>query len=204
MLMAFCISMSIGYGKIGISYAIPVLSALVISGMAFVLTLFKTNGYLFAFREYDMLMSLPFKAKTVAGCKFLSMYIDSIPWFMSISIAMMIGYGIYESAAIWVYPLWIILSIVLPIIPMLIASFIGFIIARISAGFKKTNIVQVILTIVFILFIFSLRFIIEDLIRNNKVESISPKLKELYVKMVSNNPNERPSIETVIECINNI
>ncbi len=179
MLMAFCISMSIGYGKIGISYAIPVLSALVISGMAFVLTLFKTNGYLFAFREYDMLMSLPFKAKTVAGCKFLSMYIDSIPWFMSISIAMMIGYGIYESAAIWVYPLWIVLSIVLPIIPMLIASFIGFIIARISAGFKKTNIVQVILTIIFILFIFSLRFIIEDLIRNNKVEATLYKASQI-------------------------
>lgn len=179
MLMAFCISMSIGYGKIGISYAIPVLSALVISGMAFVLTLFKTNGYLFAFREYDMLMSLPFRAKTVAGCKFLSMYIDSIPWFMSISIAMMIGYGIYESVAIWVYPLWIVLSIVLPVIPMLIASFIGFIIARISAGFKKTNIVQVILTIIFILFIFSLRFIIEDLIRNNKVEATLYKASQI-------------------------
>ena len=45
---------------------------------------------------------------------------------------------------------------------------------------------------------------IEKVIRNNKVESISPKLKELYVKMISYNPNERPSIETVIECINNI
>ena len=45
---------------------------------------------------------------------------------------------------------------------------------------------------------------IGKVVGNNKVKSISPKLKELYVKMVSNNPNERPSIETVIECINNI
>jgi len=41
-------------------------------------------------------------------------------------------------------------------------------------------------------------------LENKKVESISPQLKELYIKMISYNPNERPSIETVIECINNI
>ena len=40
--------------------------------------------------------------------------------------------------------------------------------------------------------------------KNKKVENISPKLKELYVKMISFNPDERPSIEEVIECINNI
>ena len=41
-------------------------------------------------------------------------------------------------------------------------------------------------------------------LENKKVESISSQLKELYIKMISYNPNERPSIETVIECINNI
>ena len=40
--------------------------------------------------------------------------------------------------------------------------------------------------------------------KNKKVENISPKLKELYVKMISFNPDGRPSIEEVIECINNI
>ena len=41
-------------------------------------------------------------------------------------------------------------------------------------------------------------------LEHKKVESISSQLKELYIKMISSNPNERPSIETVIECINNI
>ena len=171
MLMALCITTCIGYGKIGLTNAIPVLCALMISLMAFVLTLFKTNGYLFQFKEFDMLMSLPFKAKTVAGCKFLCMYVDTTPWFASISLAMLISYGIYASPGIWVYPVWIILTIILPIIPMLLASFIGFIIARISAGFKKNNIVQVILIFVFVIICFSARFVIEDLIRSNKVQA---------------------------------
>ena len=169
MLMAYSIAICIGYGQFGMIGAAPVTCALTISLLSFVFTLLKTNGYLFGFKEYDMLMSLPFEARTVAGCKFLYMYINSLPWYLSISLAMMIGYGIYARPAWPVYPVWLVLSLLLPVIPMLIAVFLGFVIARISAGFKRKNIVQTILTLVFVLFCFSLRFIIEDLFRNDKV-----------------------------------
>ena len=171
MLMAFAVAVCIGYGKIGMIESAPVMCALIISGLAFVFTLFKTNGYLFNFREYDMLMSLPFKAQTVAGCKFLYMYLRSLPWYASISLAMMIGYGIYARPAPLIYPLWIALSLLLPVIPMLAAAFLGFLIARVSAGFRRTNLIQTVLTLLFVLFSFSLRFILEDLFRNNRVQA---------------------------------
>jgi ABC-2 type transport system permease protein len=50
MLMAFCVLMCIGYGMTGIIEAVPVMCALTISALAFMFTLFKTNGYLFNFR----------------------------------------------------------------------------------------------------------------------------------------------------------
>ena len=169
MLMAFCIAMCIGYGKFGMINAVPVLCALAISAIAFIFTIFKTNGYLFNFKEYDMLMSLPFEARTVAGCKFLYMYLKSLPWYISISLAMMIGYGVYAHPFVVMYPLWIVLSLFLPVIPMLAASFLGFLIARISAGFRKTNLVQTILTMAFVLFCFFVRFAVEDLFENEKI-----------------------------------
>ena len=107
MLMAYCIAMCIGYGVVGIINAAPVMCALVISVLAFFFTFFKTNGYLFNFKEYDMLMSLPLEAKTVAACKFMYMYVKSLPWYMSISVAMMIGYGIYARPYFFTYPLWL-------------------------------------------------------------------------------------------------
>ena len=171
MLMIYSIAMCIGYGQYGMIDAAPVMCALIISVLAFVFTLFKTNGYLFNFREYDMLMSLPFETKTVAACKFLYMYVKSLPWYLSISLAMMIGYGIFARPSVIVYPVWLILSLFLPVIPMLAASLLGFLIARISAGFQKTNLVQTVLTMVFVLFCFSLRFILEDLFRNDKVQA---------------------------------
>ncbi|MBR3150338.1 MAG: hypothetical protein IKF64_09220 [Eubacterium sp.] len=170
MIMAYSISICIGYGQYGIIGDAPLMCALVISTLSFFFAIFKTNGYLFNFKEYDMLMSLPFEAKTVAGCKFLYMYIKSLPWHISISIAMMIGYGIYAYPSMITYPVWLVLTFFVPIIPMLVASFFGFIIARISAGFRKTNAVQTVLTFIFVLFCFSLRFFIEDMFKEDKVE----------------------------------
>lgn len=60
MLMAYCIAICWGFGQYGMIDTVPVLCVLTISLLSFVFTLFKTNSYLFNFREYDMLMSLPF------------------------------------------------------------------------------------------------------------------------------------------------
>ena len=71
-----------------------------------------------------------------------------------------------------------VLTLALPIIPMVAASFVGFLIARISAGFRKNNIVQTVLTFAFVLFCFSLRFIIEDVIRDDAVDAVLTQMAE--------------------------
>lgn len=179
MLMGYSIAMCVGYGKYGIIGAAPVMCALLISALAFFFTIFKTNGYLFNFREYDLLMSLPFEAGTVAACKFAYMYLKSLPWYLSISLAMLIGYGLFAHPAVYVYPLWLVLTLFLPLLPMLIAAFLGFLVARISTGFRRTNLLQTILTFLFAIFCFALRFILEDIFRNDKVQSTLEKTSAL-------------------------
>ena len=190
MLMCYCIFTCIGYGKFGLTAFIPDMCAMVISLLAFVFTLFKTNGYLFGFKEYDMLMSLPFAPGTIAACKFMYMYIKSLPWYMSVSLSMMAGYGIYEKPSFIVYPIWLILSLVMPVIPMLAAAFIGFIIARLGSGFKNKNIAQTVITMIFIGLMFFLRFFLEDMFKNNKTEAVlntvsatTSKVSSIYLPM---------------------
>jgi len=170
MLMLYMVLLCVGYGQNGLIECVPVMCAITISAIGFFFTFFKTNGYLFNFKEYDMLMSLPFDSKTVAASKFIYMYIKSLPWYLSISVAMLAGYAYFAKPNILVYPVWLILSFVLPVIPMLISAFFGFLIARISTGFKKTNIVQTILSFAFVIFFFFLRYIIDDMFRDDKVE----------------------------------
>ncbi len=182
MIMIYSMMMCLGYGFVGMIDSAPVMCALIVSGIAFFFTLFKTNGYLFNFKEYDMLMSLPFESSSVAGCKFLYMYIKSLPWYLSISLAMMIGYMIFAGASFLVFVIWLVLSFVLPIIPMLCASFIGFLIARISAGFRKNNVIQTVLTFIFVIFCFSLRYIIDAVFREDQVQATLEKTSELTEK----------------------
>jgi len=167
-LMAYCIMTCIGYGQMGIAQVIPGICVLTISGINLLFTFFKSNGYLFQFKEYDMLMALPFEAKAIAGGKFLYMYIKSLLWTVSISLSMMIGYGIYVKPGPIVYVVWIILSAFIPIIPMLVASLAGYFIASISSHFKKTNLIQTFFTLLLVLLAFSFRFIIEGIARNGE------------------------------------
>lgn len=178
-IMVYCILVCIGYGITGMIQDAPLMCALIISALSFIFTFLKTNGYLFNFKEYDMLMSLPFEAGTVAGCRFLYMYIKSLPWYLSISAAMLIGYSLFENPQAIIFFVWILLSLILPVIPMLGAAFLGFLVARISAGFKKTNIIQTVLTFAFIILCFSLRFILEIIFRNDQVENVLEKTSEM-------------------------
>lgn len=188
MLIAYCVLQSIGFGYFGLAGSIPVMCALIISLLSFFFTVFKTNGYLFNFKEYDMLMSLPFKPKDIAGCKFLYMYIKALPWQQSVSLSMMAVYGYYAKASVLVYPVWIVLSLFLPIIPTLIASFIGYLIAKVSSGFRNKTIVPTILSFLVVLLGFGARFFLEDMFKEGKtgevlssISSITESISRVYL-----------------------
>ena len=172
LVLAYGVLMGIGYSSLGMTDALPATAAISVSTMAFFFTMIKANSYLFGFKEYDMLMALPFSEKTIAGNKFLYMYIKSLPWYMVISISMLIGYGITAKPGVFAYVLWIVLSFVLPIIPMLLASFLGLLFARIGSGFKYWKAVQSILIFIFIIACILSRFLIESLIRSGAIPDI--------------------------------
>lgn len=173
LLGAYCVFGCVGLYAFGLQEVIPLTCATTIAGVAFFFTLLKSNGYLLNFREYDMLMALPFSSKDVATCKFLYMYLKSLPWYLVISVSMMIGYGVISAASPLMYPWWLLLSLMLPIIPMLIASFFGFLIAKISAGREKKQTIQIILTLIFVFFCFSFQYIIEALLKGRSREEIT-------------------------------
>ena len=69
----YCVIFSIGYSYYGLGDSIPSMTAVMISGISFIITMLKAGSYLFGFREYEMLMSLPFSEKQIVSSKFLYM-----------------------------------------------------------------------------------------------------------------------------------
>lgn len=184
MLLGYGIASCVGYGQLGIIDVVPAVTALEISVLSLFLTIFKTNGYLFNFKEYDMLMALPFGTRTIAACKFLYMYAKSLPLYMVISVAMLMGYGWFAQPGAMVYPLWLALSLFVPILPMLVASFLGFVAAKVSVRFKKRNLVQTVLTFAFVIVCMSSSYIAGYFFKDDSVLTVLRQASELVDRVV--------------------
>lgn len=179
MLLAFCALISFGYGSVGFINAIPVWCGITISVISFVVTILKTNGFMFAFKEYDMTMSLPFKVRDVAVSRFILMYVTNSPWYVGISLATLAAYGYYAHPGAAVYVIWIVLSLLLPVIPMLIAVAVGTLIAGVGAGFRHKQTVQTVLTFIFIIGILGLEFCLKEPENEQDIEAILAVLSNI-------------------------
>ncbi len=156
--IALCVSQCIGLNMLNLNHVIPVGCAISLSALGFIMTVFRSNGYLFNYKEYDMLMALPIGETDIAKSRFIFMYLKMAPWFMCISAGFLLGYALNVHPSFIVYLLWILLSALMPVIPMLAASFLGYLIAKIGSGFVKKNLIQSMLSIIIIVLSFGFRF----------------------------------------------
>lgn len=169
-LLCFSTALAVGYGITGLTAAIPKTAVITIAALSFILTLLKTNGYLFNFKEYDMLMAMPIEVRDIAACKFAYMYIRSLPVMVLVSISNLAGYAIFVRPSFGTYIYWIILSLFIPLIPMVIASAIGAVFTRIGSGMRYKNLAQAVLIIAFVVIIVFGRFVLEAVLRKGEGE----------------------------------
>jgi len=149
--MLYATLLSVGLANFGQARALPELCAILLLGIPIIFTLIKANGYLFGFKEYDMIMAMPFSVKNIVAAKFLYMYIKSIPMYALISLATLIGYATGGYLTFMSCIFWLVMTFTLPVIPMVIASALGAVTVKIGARFKYKNIAQAVLIAVLIL-----------------------------------------------------
>lgn len=170
--------LSIGIAKAGQAEILPELCAMIVLAMTFLFTLFKASGYLFGFKEYDMIMSMPFSVKSVVASRFWYMYIKSMPMYLAISLAMLIGYGVGGCLSVLSCIIWIVLSLVLPVGPMVIATALGAIAVKIGARFRHKSVVQAVLKLVFILPIFFSKFFFDNNMNSDELDALMKSIAD--------------------------
>ncbi|MBR0434537.1 MAG: hypothetical protein IJK13_00850 [Lachnospiraceae bacterium] len=148
-------------GYSGMAYAVPASVGVILFAMNFFFTFFKADGYLFAFKDYDMTMSLPLSVKSIVGTRFLRMYILNLPYSLLVSASMIAGYAIYMTIDAWRIIVWIIGTFMLQLFAMVFASILSALISAAGTKFKFKQAAKTILTFAFCIFCFSLRYIID-------------------------------------------
>lgn len=145
-----------GLGTIGLTDIIPGYALTITSIITLLFTMIKANGVIFAFRDYDILMSLPIKTKAIIISRFLSMYVMNTLFTALVMLPMGIIYAFFKSPSFIFYPLWIIGILTASLIPTTIATVLGALIIAVSSRFKHTSAITTILSFGLVLGFFGL------------------------------------------------
>ncbi len=139
-----------GYGYYGMGDTIPMIIGIVIFLISLTFTFLKAGGYLLAFREYDMLMSMPIKTSGIVWAKFMHMFILSLKWSAWIAIPAIVIYGYFMHPNPVAYIMWIILTPLISLLGTVVGSVFAILISGVGANFKHKRAVQTALTLLLI------------------------------------------------------
>ena len=166
-----------------IQYIMLSVFAFGISVMTLMEGVYKTGPLIFNCKDDQLLLSLPIKRRTVLFVRVFKFYVFEILFNSLFLLPIMIAYIRWADTLSWTYFLTsFVMLFLLPIIPIVISCFIGAIISNVSSRFKYKNIIQIILSMVFLLGIllisYNMNTVTQYLIKN--VSSINDFIIKIY------------------------
>ena len=152
MITLYALLMADALEQIGFLEMILVMGILVSTLTVFFTSIYKAQGSLFTSRDYDLLMSLPIKNRTILTSKLINLL--SLNWIFTafILVPTSIIYFIRIGNLSWLYFIMVIIGVILvPLIPVILASIIAIIIAYFASKFKYKNITTILGSIILII-----------------------------------------------------
>lgn len=123
-------------------------------GLGFLLSFFQANGFLFQFKDYEILGSLPIKPLSVFLAKLAAMLVFTYIFIFFLTAPIIVVYYMRAPFDILGFIYLVLGFIVLPLPAIIAGSFLSLLIAKISKRFAKSNLIQTILMFAIFLIIF--------------------------------------------------
>lgn len=108
---------------------------------ALAVSVYKIPGYLFTFKDFDLLMGLPVKPSAVIASKLIFIYLSNLLTSLIIGIPPLIVYGMRTSSGAIYYLFVAVTTFFIPLIPISIGALLAYFLGRVSSKFRSTNIV---------------------------------------------------------------
>ena len=146
------------FSQLNLSYFLLALFVFSISLMTFMEGIYKSGSLIFNCKDDQLLLSLPIKRSIVLFARVFKFYVFELFFNSLFLIPIMIAYIEWGSIT-WTYFLTsFIMIIILPIIPIVLSCFVGAITSSLSSRFKHKNVVEIIITMAFVLGIMYISF----------------------------------------------
>ena len=180
--------------KYNLTYIILTIFIMITSLLTIIEGVYKSQGILFEAKDNDLLFSMPISKSKIFFTRLFKLISFEFLYNSLFMLPAMIVYAVYEKTSVNFYIISLIMLVLLPIIPTIVACIIGYIIKGLASKFKAKNAIQVILTTIMLLFIFYASFNIQGLIANiiqnaNSINEVITKIyypAGLYINLIQN------------------
>lgn len=125
-------------------------------------SIYKVKGVLFGFKDYDIVMSLPVKASKVVASRLMILYIINFVFTAALMLPCYAVYGYLAKPEPLFYVLAVIAVFFIPLVPMILASIIGVLLAFLTSRFKHSNILGTIVMFAFFIVMMAGSFMINS------------------------------------------
>lgn len=116
------------------------LMATAASALVLVYSVFEVKAVLFGFGDYDMVMSWPVTVRAVAASRVASMLLYNLVYGALLLVPAGVVYAIYAHPPLWYYPVLLLVSLLLPVLPTLVGALLGTAITVATARMKKSSV----------------------------------------------------------------
>ncbi len=168
--------------EVNMTYVLLTLFLFVVSILTFMQGIYKSQGILFESKDNDMLFSLPIKKSTIL---FLRMFkLISFQYIYNLMF-LLPCYSIYiyhEGISLSFLLLSILEILLVPLLPTILSSILGYIVMMVSSRFKSKKIIQTLISIFIFLGVYYLSFNLDNFVNDiaSKATSINDMLSKIY------------------------
>ena len=151
MSVIYSLMMAQAFQTLGMLPTLLGIMALASSLLILMFSIFETKGVLFGFGDYDIVMSWPVKIRTIAASRVCGMYAYNFIYGFLLLFPAGIVYAIKAAPALWFYPLFLVLMLLIPALPTIVGALLGTILTIATARMKKSNLFSILAQMALIL-----------------------------------------------------
>lgn len=168
--------------KFNLTYIMLSMFIMVVTVIGFIEGIYKSQGILFNSKDDDLLFSLPIKKSEILFVRILKLNVFQYMFNLMFLLPAFIIYIYFERPGIIFYLLSILMTFLVPIIPTILSSVIGYLIKLLSSKFKSKKLIETLFSLIIFAFIFILSFNLESFIANlgENAKSINDIMLKLY------------------------
>ncbi|MGN0973587.1 MAG: hypothetical protein ACI4OT_02465 [Bacilli bacterium] len=165
-----------------LTYIMLSMFIMLVTIMTFIEGIYKSQGILFEAKDNDLLFSLPIKKSQILFVRIFKLLLFQYIYNLMFLLPAFVIFIYFERPGVSFYFISLLMTILIPIIPTVISSILGYIIKSSSAKFKSKKIIQTLLSTIVFLGIFYFSMNLENFIQDiaSKATSINDILTGIY------------------------